>query len=264
MATVSTISPWVAASQPSVPARLRLFCLPYAGGGASMFHAWARSLPANVAVHPIQLPGRESRLHEPAFTRIGPLVQELAEALLPHCDLPFALFGHSMGALISFELARALREQYALTPAHLFVSAHRAPQIPNPEPAVYLLPEQAFVEKLRRMNGTARDVLGNAELMALLLPTLRADFTICGTYIYASGPPLDCPISAFAGTQDPIASYAQVEAWREQTRQTFSLRLIPGNHFFPHSAQPLLLWTIGQELRQIVDAASEHMCYGHA
>jgi medium-chain acyl-[acyl-carrier-protein] hydrolase len=264
MTTVSTISPWVIAPQLSSQTRLRLFCFPYAGGGASMFHAWARSLPASVAIHPIQLPGRESRLHEPPFTRIGPLVRALAETLLPHCDLPFALFGHSMGALISFELARTLREQYGLSPAHLFVSAHRAPQIPNPDPTVYLLPEQAFIEKLRRMNGTSKDVLGNAELMALLLPTLRADFTICGTYIYTDGPALDCPISAFVGTQDSIASYAQVEAWREQTRRAFSLRLIPGNHFFLHSAQPLLLWAIGQELRQILDGASEHMCHDHS
>jgi len=132
----------------------------------------------------------------------------------------------------------------------MFVSAHHAPQIPNPEPGIYQLPEPEFVEKLRCLNGTSDQVLKNSDLMALMLPTLRADFTICGTYQYADDAPLDCPISAFGGMQDPLAHHDQLVAWREQTSADFSLRMIPGGHFFIHTSQPLLLWAISQELRQ--------------
>ena len=253
MATAMQRSAWILPLAPSPQTRLRLFCLPYAGGGAAIFHKWRGSLPADVELLPIQLPGRESRWKEPAYTAIKPLVQSLAEALRPYCDLPFAFFGHSMGALISFELIRELRRAYGVTPLHLFVSAHRAPQLPDHEPAFYHLPEPAFVEKIRQLNGTPDEILQNADLMALMLPTLRADFTLCDTYTYAAEPPLACPITAFGGVHDTLAYREQLLAWREQTCAAFKLRMLPGGHFFIHSARVQLLWFLEQELRQITD-----------
>jgi medium-chain acyl-[acyl-carrier-protein] hydrolase len=247
---VSPVASWAARPPAGSQARLRLFCFPYAGGGASVFRGWAQQLSASVAVYPVQLPGRESQLNEPAFIRMEPLVRALAQTLLPDLDRPFALFGHSMGALICFELARFLRQHYRLSPIQLFVSAHRAPQLPNPEPAIYQLPEPAFLEKLRRLNGTSEAVLRNAELLALMLPALRADFTICGTYEYMSDAPLDCPITAFGGTQDPLVSHDQIAAWRDQTSSGFSIRAVPGDHFFLHSARSLLLWSVEHDLRE--------------
>lgn len=188
---------------------------------------------------------------EPPFTRLEPLIQALAHALLPSLTKPFAFFGHSMGGLVSFELVRILRKEYDLSPVHLFVSGHRAPQVPDPDPPIHALPEAAFLEELRRLNGTPEAVLQNAELMQLLLPTLRADFAVIETYIYAPDPPLDCPITAFGGLQDQEASCDDLEAWREQTNAAFSLQMLRGDHFFLHSAQPLLLQFLSRKLHQI-------------
>jgi medium-chain acyl-[acyl-carrier-protein] hydrolase len=241
-------TPWIASPAPERSARLRLFCFPYAGGGAAVFRPWHSALPPGVVLHPVQLPGRENRLREPPFTRIDPLVRDLAGALLPMIDRPFACFGHSLGALIAFEFARYLRRHHGLTPQCLFVSAHRAPQLPNPEPDIYRLPEAEFLEKLRSLNGTPDVVLRDPELMALMLPTLRADFTVCGTYRYVEDAPLDCPIKAFGGLDDPLVGREQLSAWHDQTRTGFSLHLMRGDHFFLHKERQQLLAALSDEL----------------
>lgn len=185
---------------------------------------------------------------EPPFTHIFPLIQAIAPALLAHLDKPFTFFGHSMGALVSFELARLLRREYGLLPAHLFVSGRRAPQIPDLDPPIHTLPEPAFLEELRRLNGTPKAVLENEELMQLLIPILRADFAVVETYIYQTEPALECPITTFGGLQDVKISHEHLEAWRDQTSASFSLQMFSGNHFFLHSAQPLLLQSLAREL----------------
>lgn len=199
---------------------------------------------------PRPTPGREIRLKEPSFTRLSPLVQTLAQVLHPYLNMPFAFFGHSMGALIGFELARQLRRQYSLGPVHLFVSGRRAPQIPDRSPPIHQLPESALVEELRRLNGTPESVLQNAELMQLVLPVLRADFALCETYVYSTEDPLDCPISAFGGLQDGSVSYDDLAAWRDQTNSSFTLKMIRGNHFFLQSARALILSALSQELQR--------------
>jgi medium-chain acyl-[acyl-carrier-protein] hydrolase len=157
-----------------------------------------------------------------------------------------------MGGLICFELARLLRKKYGLNPIHLFVSAHRAPQLPDPDPPIYNLPDPEFLEELRDLEGTPQAVLENAELMQLLLPTLRADFTIVETYNYIAEPLLDCSITAFGGLQDREVSYEDLKAWQEQTKTAFSLQMLQGNHFFIHSAQSLLLEYMYQDLNRLV------------
>lgn len=242
---------WVMCPKPNPQANLRLFCFPYAGGGALSFRTWPNGLPTTIEVCAVELPGRGTRMRLAPFTRHDPLVEALAQALLPYLDKPFALFGHSMGGLVSFELARLIRRKYGLLPVHLFVSGRRAPQVPDPDPPIHALPEPAFKEELRRLNGTPEAVLENKELMQLLIPILRADFAVLETYVYATEPPLECPITAFGGLQDCKVSCDHLEAWRNQTSASFSLQMLPGDHFFLNSAQALLLQSLTRQLTRL-------------
>jgi medium-chain acyl-[acyl-carrier-protein] hydrolase len=185
---------------------------------------------------------------EPPFIRLTPLVETLTSILQPYLDRPFAFFGHSLGALLGFELVHALRHHLGQSPVHLFISGRRAPQLPAPHPPIHNLPESEFVEKLRRLNGTPEAVLRDAALMQVLLPTLRADFALCETYSYMTKEPLDCPISAFGGLQDTEARYDDLTAWRDQTRCSFTLRMLPGDHFFLHNSRTMLLRAISDDL----------------
>jgi medium-chain acyl-[acyl-carrier-protein] hydrolase len=248
MTTAAAFDLWIACRKPRPQARLRLFCFPYAGGGASIFRTWADGLPADVEVCPIQLPGRGTRLGEPLFTQLSPLIQALACALLPLLDKPFAFFGHSLGALVSFELARQLRRQYGVQPVHLFASASPAPQLPHRGPPIHTQSKGDFLAELRHLNGSPKEVLDHEELMQISLPILRADFAVYETYEYPTEPPLNCTISAFGGLRDRTVSQSNLEAWREQTNVSFSLQMFPGDHFFLNSTQPLLLRVLSQEL----------------
>lgn len=248
-------TPWLASFKPNPRARARLFCFPYAGGGAHIYRAWPDSLPATIEVCPVQLHGHGARLMEAPFTQMSPLVQATAEALLPYLDRPFAFFGHSMGALVGFELARQLRGQCDPQPVHLFVSGCFAPNLPDPYPLRHL-PEPEFLEELRRLNGMPQEALENTELMRLLLPTLKADCTVTETYTYTDRPPLNCPISAFGGLQDHLLSRDDLDGWRQQTTASFSLRMFPGDHFFLQTAQPLLLQILSRELQGLVTTSA--------
>lgn len=250
MTTATAIDSWIAFRKPNPQARLRLICFPYAGMGASIFRTWPDGLPAEVEICPVELPGRGTRLIETPFTQLPPLVQALAQALAPLLDKPFAFFGHSLGALISFELARQLRRQSGVQPVRLFVSADRAPQIPHRDRPIHALPEEEFLAELRRLNGIPGKVLAEAELMQMLLPVLRADFAVYETYVYSIEPPLTCPISTLGGLQDQRVRRGDLEAWRDQTNGSFSLRMFPGDHFYWNTTQPLLLQALSQELRE--------------
>jgi len=232
-------------------AHLRLFCFPYAGGGASAYRGWAASLPADVEVCPVQLPGRESRLREPAFVRPEPLVLALADVLQPLLDLPYAFFGHSLGALIAFELARELRRRAQPLPVHLFVSARRAPQVPARERPIHDLPEEEFLAELRKLKGTPEEVLQHAELMRLLGPVLRADFAVNETYAYVAGEPLDLGISAFGGLGDEEVTREDLAQWSDHTRGPFRLRMLPGDHFFLHSGRDLITESVARDLAEL-------------
>lgn len=230
---------------------MRLFCLPYAGGGAMTYRRWADSLSPSVEVCAVELPGRGMRLREKPFTRLDALVEAIAIAIRPDLDKPLALFGHSMGAIVSFELARLLRRQYGIDPVYLFVSGRRAPQIPHPKPPTYNLPEPAFLAELRRLNGTPAAVLENTELLQLILPTVRSDFEALETYRYQPEPPLDCAIAAFGGLSDAETNIQELEAWTEQTTAAFSLYMLPGDHFFLDSAQAQIVQCLTQHLQLV-------------
>jgi len=229
-------------------ARLRLFCFPYAGGGPSIFRTWASQLGPQIAVARALLPGRESRLREAACTSMEPIIEALTRDIFPYLDRPFAFFGHSMGGLISFELARRLRRQYGLEPCHLFISGRRAPQLPLTDPQIHDLPEPEFLAEVERLNGTPREVLAHAELRGLMIPLLRADFAVCQNYSYLAGPPFKCPITVLGGLQDDDVSLADIEAWRVQTTASCSVRMFPGDHFFINSQQAAILKVVGHSL----------------
>lgn len=249
-------SPWLKCLQPRPQAKMRLFCLPYAGGNAAIFRPWPAALPPEIEVWGVELPGRGDRFKEPALTQLSPLLQSLRAALQPYLNLPFALFGHSMGALLSYELTRQLRQAAEPLPRHLFISGWHAPHLPERRAPIHQLPEPAFVEELRDFNGTPEGVLQNAELRELFLPILRADFAITETYLYTPETPLPCPISAFGGLQDQTVSREELAAWRSQTHENFMLRLLPGDHFFLNSARPMLLQALAQDLRQTLSQST--------
>jgi len=227
---------------------LRLFCIPYAGGSVSIYRNWPNCLPKAIEVCPIELPGRGNRSKENLFNNLLSLVKTLAKDILHSLDKPFAFFGHSMGALISFELARFLRRKNNLSPIHIFVSGRCAPQIPRSKPPINQLPEAEFVEELCRLNGMPGSVLQNSELMELMLPVIRADFAICETYSYSVEEPLECSISAFGGLQDNEVNREEIVAWSQQTRKGFTYRMFPGDHFFLKSNEELLLRAIAQDI----------------
>ena len=231
-------------------ASLNLFCLPYAGGGAQIFRNWQAAFPAStgVQVWPVQYPGRGTRLRERPHTDWRALVEELAEAVLPLTDKPFALFGHSMGATLAFELARLLRERRGVEPRRLFVSGRRAPQVPDPDAPTHELPDDEFIAELRRLNGTPAELLDDPELMQLMLPVVRADFTLTQTYEHTPRPPLGCPFSVFGGLRDRDVPREYLEGWCEHTTGPCSLRMFDGDHFFLLSAEAQILGAVGREL----------------
>jgi medium-chain acyl-[acyl-carrier-protein] hydrolase len=185
-----------------------------------------------------------------------PLIKTLAEALRPQLDRPFAFFGHSLGALVAFELARRLERDGGPVPVRLLVSGCAAPQVPRDGRPLHVLPEAEFRSELRGLNGTPAAVLENEELMELLLPTLRADFALCETYTFIPGPPLTCPINAWGGLNDDAVSRQSLDAWQEQTTGSFRLHLLPGDHFFLHTSRPKLLQMVAEDLRGTVAGAT--------
>src|ERR1039457_2499823 len=226
---------------PAAPAggALRLSCFPHAGGGGAAYRAWAESLPRSVAVVPMRTPRRNT---------MAELVAALCDSIEAHLDEPFAFFGHSMGAVVAFELARLLRRRNQPAPRMLVASGARAPQfrrghVPPPEPS-----EAQFVEALRRLEGTPREVLDNPNLMQLILPALREDAAIYRNYIYAEEPPLDCPIRAYGGAEDPNVRREHLEGWAVETTAVFAVRVFPGGHFYLRTYRQEFLAALARDL----------------
>lgn len=250
MTTMSSSSRVVDLDRPDPRARLRLFCFPYAGGGAAVYRGWSAPalLPPEVHLCPVHLPGRGNRFSEPLRTELAPLTERLAEDLAPYLDTPFAFFGHSMGALIAYELTRLLRREGLPLPEHLCVSGRRAPQLPSDKRPLHDLPEEEFKEELRSLDGTPEEILEHPELMDLFTPILRADFSVCETYRYAEEEPLDIPISAFGGLEDPDVGRDHLLAWRAHTRGPFRVRMLAGGHFFLNPSREALVRAVAEDL----------------
>lgn len=225
-------APWFVSVPPEHRTRLRLFCLPFAGGAASTYRTWMHHVPPGVSVVPVELPGRGTRIAEAPLLTLEPLVERLAQAMHAYLDMPFAIFGHSMGALLGYELAHRLWQMTGATPVHLLVSAHRAPHLPNPHANHHTLPDAALIQKVRALNGTPADILEQDDLIQMVLPVVRADFTACETYVHRPAPRLPCPITVFGGTHDPLVARWQLAAWNAHTHGPVQLQMLPGDHFY--------------------------------
>ncbi len=252
---MNTIDKWVKRPIIHPQPRMRLFCLPHAGGGTSTFYGWTDELPTGIEICLLQLPGRESRLLEEPIKCLSSLVTLLADVLNPLLDCPFALFGHSLGALVSFEFARELRRRGLNMPVHLFVAGCRAPQINFRHANLYQLSDGSFVEYLASQKMISKLVLQEPRLMAYLLPGLRADFALFETYCYVSENVLRCPITIYGGLADQTTSLAELQAWQVQTTKECNLYMMPGDHFFLQDARTRLIKSILTDLGLTVRAS---------
>lgn len=247
---------WLRRLKPTPQARLRLFCFHFAGGSASAFRTWPALLAErrpDVEVCAVQPPGRENRLNERPFTHVAPLVDALITVLRPELDCPFALFGHSMGAIVAYELAQALTRIGAPL-SHLLVSARRAPGTAERYAPIHQAPtDDALLRAIQQRYHNLPDLLlQDAELKAIYAPLLRADFTLVDTYTPSTLTPLPCPITAFGGAADPIATEAELSAWRAVTQSNFALHLLPGGHFYLQEQSSPLLEHIANTLASAV------------
>lgn len=240
---------WISRPRPNPQARLRLFCFHTAGRGAAMFVPWAKLLPSEIELIGVQLPGRENRLREAPFTQLAPLIVELSAALLPLFERPFAFFGPSMGALVAFELARSLRQQHQLQPAHLFFASRCAPQGPDRLPPIAHLPTEAFLDAVQaRYNSLPAVIRNDPELMDLFLPLLRADFQVIETYRYQPQAPFDCPMMVLRGAGDTVMHPDDFAGWRQHTTGPFTALTFPGSHFFFVEQAALVVRQIAAQL----------------
>jgi medium-chain acyl-[acyl-carrier-protein] hydrolase len=242
--------------RPGAP--IRLFCFPHAGVGTSAFRGWADELPKEIEVCLVQLPGREGRLREKLFTSIQPLAKQLVAEIQPLLDRPFALYGHSLGATVAFEVARALRRghfrQPDRFPARLFVGASPAPQLAWRHSLLRDLTEDDFITMLEsRYAEMPKVVMDDPQMRALLMPVLRADVAMVETYQYSPEPPLACGITAYGGTQDNAVMREELDAWREQTSADFRLHLVEGNHFFLQGQRANLLKSLAAEIHALIN-----------
>jgi len=240
-------SPWFTTYGLPRQQQARIFFFPYSGSGTSGFYQWSKFFRhSRIDFTGIQLPGRENRLREKPISDLSILLEKLLPAITPLLDKPFVFFGHSLGALIAFELCRALRRQDWPLPQHLFVSGFRSPELSNPNKNLHHLATPAFIEGIREYGGTSEEVLANGELMDFLLPVLRADFSLHETYEYQGEHAFSCPITALVGTEDPFVRPEHMFNWRYQTHENFQQIQYQGKHFFLHEH----MVSISQRLQQ--------------
>jgi medium-chain acyl-[acyl-carrier-protein] hydrolase len=249
---------WILAATSKPEARARLICFSYAGVGAAAYRGWGEAAPQDLEICTIQLPGRENRLREKPFAAISELVGSIVQAVRPWTDdIPFAFFGHSLGALVAFETARALRRSQDPLPSVLFVSASRAPQLPWPHPHVRHLDDVALLTEVHRRYGSVPDVIiSDAELREIFTPALRADMSLIETYTYQEETPFDFPIIVFGGNADPMVSYEALAQWEAQTTGPFRRRILPGDHLFLQTGRQALLDDITTSLGVHVPSAT--------
>lgn len=244
---MTAASRWIE-RQTRAGARLRMFCFPYAGGGARTFRAWINRFGSNLEICAIQLPGRERRLSEPAIRRVDQAADILVEVLRPHIDLPFVLFGHSMGAILAYEVARGLLRSVGVEPRGLFVSGHRAPHLPSRRRILHTLPRDELIAEIKALNGTPEEVFEHADLVDLVLPTLRSDFELVETYAQRAEPVLSCPVIAMSGSDDPEVLPDELTGWQSATTGPFKTVLFDGDHFYLNDVRSGLFETLAREI----------------
>jgi medium-chain acyl-[acyl-carrier-protein] hydrolase len=232
---------------PDRAAKVRVFCFPFAGGSAAFYWRWRRAA-AWLDICPVELPGRGFRSRERPEHRAAPLIEGVGRALAPELAGPYALFGHSMGALLCFELARWLRSAGLPPPAHIFASARRAPHLVDRQQPRARLPEPDLLKTIAGLGGIKEELLSNRDLLDLVIPRLRADLAVCEDYRYVAEAPLSVPLTVFGGADDPEAARAELEGWRAHTSGPVSVHIFPGDHFFIERGYELVLQAIERAL----------------
>ena len=230
---------------------MRLFCFPYAGGSAAVFREFARGLPDGLEVWAANLPGHGSRLGETPLQDMRQLADGVAQEVALLNELPFAFFGHSLGARLAFEAARALRRRGQDLPEHLFAAACAAPQLPASDRAWHTLADADLVRELSSHNGLPEALLAEPQVLALFLPALRADLALFETAVYEQERPFDFPITALGGNRDTLVSVKELEAWQEQSTRVLRLALFEGDHFFLRAAQTAVLDGVAKALPSV-------------
>ncbi len=246
-ASMTEPGPWGVRWRPLPRPRLRVFCVPHSGGGASAYRPWAGALGDDVEVVAVRMPGRESRFREPPLSRLCDVVPALVRDVEPLLDVPHAWFGHSMGALIAFEACREVRRRRLDPPVRLLVAGRAAPQLPSRDPRTHEASDEEFTAMLGELNGTPFEVRGDGAF-AGFLPTLRADFSVIETYEYGSEPPLEHPITVYGGTEDPVVEVEELYPWDAQTTSDCAVRLLPGDHFFLHQDRDKFVAALAEDL----------------
>ena len=230
--TTTTFNTWITCPKPLPEARVRLFCLPFAGGGASIYRGWAKDLEPAIEVCPIQLPGRENRFSEKAHEHVQTLAPAIANQLQFYLDKPYLIYGHSMGALLAFEVLRILQQKGQAMPETAILGAHRAAHLPPKRQPMSTLDDASFLAKLTTFGGFPDEVLQSQELLQFVLPTLRADFALCDSYPFTPGPALDCPLALIAGRHDQEVNPQDMQPWQTHTLHPARLVTLDAGHFF--------------------------------
>ncbi|GAB3440718.1 alpha/beta fold hydrolase [Streptomonospora sediminis] len=235
---------WFRRFQPAPQSAVRLVCLPHAGGSASFYLPMARALSPEIDVVCAQYPGRQDRLREQCIDTIDGLADELFAAVQPWCDRPIAIFGHSMGATLGFELTRRIEAESSATVTRFFASGRRAPSAFRDE-TVHQRDDDGIIAELQRLSGTDTRILGDEEILRMALPAIRADYRAAETYRYQGGPALRCPVTVLAGDADPKTTADEARQWKEHTEAECDVHLFSGGHFFlaDHQAEILDLIT---------------------
>jgi medium-chain acyl-[acyl-carrier-protein] hydrolase len=241
---------WIVPLNPDSAARVRILCFAYAGGGVSVFAKWPLGLPVGTEICAVQLPGREGRIREQP-TSLAISLDAVSDELDRCRDVPLVLFGHSMGSLLAFELARRLRSQRKLPPVHLVASGLVAPQLLSASRMLHTLPDSSFIREIQeRYGGIPKPVLDDPAYLSMFVPALRADIRMLETYRYVDQPPLSCPITVFGGDEDSTASHRSIQGWRAQTVGGFDVKIFPGGHFFVNTEREAALKEISRIVRQ--------------
>lgn len=237
--------------RPVAAPRLRLFCFPYAGGSATVYHQWPAALPADIELVAVQYPGRATRMREAPCTRLQALLDDIEAGILPQLDRPYAFFGHSMGATVAHELARRLLAANRPLPKHLFLSGRSAPQLAPCKAPIHALPHAEFIAAMRELNGTPAEILEHRELMEMLAPIIRADFEVLETWQYEPTAPSAIPVSVFGGIADAAVPLENLDAWASCTTARFKRHMFPGDHFFLQQHYPAMLNIVVRALESV-------------
>ena len=241
---------WFFCKKPKPQASMRLFCFPFGGGGASVFHDWPDAMGNEIEIRALQLPGRETRFREPREKDVNNVIKNIVQALEAYQDKPFAIFGYSLGSLLAFEVCRELRKQNMKMPMHLFIAALSAPQLPTPHPPISSLADREFIQKVEYYYQPQGEAWNNLELREFLLPVLKDDIALYESYVYREEAPLTCPIDVYAGDKDRATPVESTQYWSEQTNSELKQHVFQGGHFFIDNAVDEIKNLVSNSLNQ--------------